>query len=366
VTGPYLEVLGASATAVGVIAGAGELFGYGLRLASGVISDRTRRYWSLVILGYAVNLLAVPALALAGRWEVAGLLIITERTGKALRTPPRDAMLSHATGQVGHGWGFGLHEAMDQVGAVLGPLIVAGVLAADGSYRQGLALLLVPALLALATLAAARLLYPRPQDLEKSTPVMQPDRLPAVFWLYMAAAALVAAGYADFPLIAFHFEREDVVANALIPVLYATAMGADALAALVFGRLFDRLGLRVLVLASLLGSLFAPLVFWGGPAAAVVGVALWGVGLGAQESIMRAAVAPMVAAERRGTAYGVFNTGYGLAWFAGSVLMGVLYDLSVPALIVFASAMQLASVPVLFLVARSEPSPTGGDVPGEG
>jgi|FLYL01.1.fsa_nt_gi MFS family permease len=354
ITGPYLAVLGASAAAVGVVAGFGELAGYALRLASGFISDRTQRYWAMTFLGYATNVLAVPALALAGRWEVAGLLIIAERTGKGLRTPPRDAMLSHATGRIGHGWGFGLHEALDQVGAVIGPLIVASVLAVDGSYRMGFAVLLIPASLALATLAAARLLYPRPHDLEIESAAIRGAGFPGAFWLYLMAAAVVAAGYADFPLIAFHLERENVVAPALTPVFYATAMGFDALSALVFGRLFDRFGVRVLAVASLLASPFAPLVFWGDAGVAFLGVSLWGIGLGAQESVMRAAVAPMVAADRRGTAYGVFNTGYGLSWFAGSALIGVLYDASLPALVGFASAMQLVSIPMFLMVGRAQ------------
>lgn len=136
----------------------------------------------------------------------------------------------------------------------------------------------------MATLVAARLLYPRPHDLEIDSPAITTTGFPSVFWLYLTAAALVAAGYADFPLIAFHFEREEVVAPALIPVYYATAMGADALSALIFGRLFDRLGVRVLVGVSLLASLFAPLVFLGGAEAALLGVALWGIGLGERRS----------------------------------------------------------------------------------
>ncbi len=352
ITGPYLAVLGASATAVGIVAGLGELLGYGLRLASGYLADRTGRYWATTIAGYALNLLVVPALALAGRWELAALLMLLERTGKALRTPARDAMLSRATAYTGHGWGFGLHEAMDQAGALLGPLVVAGIVAWHGGYRAGFAVLLVPALLALATLLMARALYPRPQAAEPLTPDLHPEGLPPAFWVYLAGAALVAAGFADFPLVAFHFERAAVVRPDLIPLLYALAMGVDAVAALLFGRAFDRLGLSVLVFATALTAAFAPLVFLGGAGVALLGIALWGVGVGAHESIMRAAVAPMVAAGRRGTAYGLFNTGYGLAWFAGSALMGVLYDVSVGWLVAFCVVAQLAAVPILLATGR--------------
>src|SRR6266496_1831603 len=155
ITGPHRAVLGASATVVGLVAGFGELIGYGLRLVSGYLSDRTGRYWAITLVGYAVNMLAVPLLALAGNWEIAALLIIAERTGKAIRTPARDAMLAHATTEMGRGWGFGLHEAMDQTGALIGPLLVALVLHGTGSYRNSFAMLLAPAVLSLGVLLVA-------------------------------------------------------------------------------------------------------------------------------------------------------------------------------------------------------------------
>ncbi len=352
ITGPYLAVLGASATVVGLVAGLGELIGYGLRLVSGYVSDRTGYYWTITILGYAVNLIAVPLLALAGNWPLAALLMIAERTGKAIRTPARDAMLSHATHKMGRGWGFGLHEALDQIGAVLGPLIVAAVLYTRGAYQLGFAILAIPAILALLVLAAARLLYPRPRDLEIATPPLTTQGLGRSFWLYLAAVALIAAGFADFPLIAYHFERANVAPAGWIPILYAVAMGVDALAALIFGRLFDRLGLAVLIAAALVSALVAPLVFLGGFRLALAGMALWGVGMGAQESIMRAALADMVPPHRRGTAYGLFNASYGLFWFLGSAVIGLLYDRSIPMLIAFAVALQLVAVPVLWRVGR--------------
>jgi MFS family permease len=352
VTGPYLAVFGASAVIVGFVAGFGELIGYGLRLVSGYISDRTGQYWTVTLSGYFLNLVAVPLLALAGSWEIAALLMIAERTGKGIRTPARDAMLSHATKAIGRGWGFGLHEAMDQIGAVLGPLLVAAVLYFRGDYRTGFAALLVPALLALGVLAVARLLYPRPRDLEPVSTELEARGFPKVFWLYLIAVALIAAGFADFPLIAYHFQKASTVSPDWIPVLYAVAMGVDALAALVFGRAFDRIGLSILIVAVALSALFAPLVFSGGFSLALVGMALWGTGMGAQESVMRAAVAGMVPSDRRGTAYGVFYTGYGVVWFLGSVLMGFLYDTSLPALIVFSVVIQMASIPMFLMVRK--------------
>lgn len=352
ITGPYLAVLGASGTTVGVVAGFGEFIGYGLRLISGYISDRTGRYWTLTILGYAVNLLAVPILALAGRWEVAAFLIVIERMGKAIRTPARDAMLSHATDKIGRGWGFGLHEAMDQVGAVLGPVIVAAFLYLNGGYRAGFAFLLVPALMALAVLLVSRFLYPHPRDFEATTPRLEAAGIQKVFWLYLAGAGFIAAGYADFPLIAYHFEKTSVANDNWIPVFYAVAMGVDAISALIFGRLFDRIGVTVLIVSSLISMLFAPLVFLGGFYYALSGMVLWGIGMGAQESVMRASIAEMVPADRRGSAYGIFNTGFGVSWFLGSALMGILYDMSIPALIAFSMVMQLLSIPLFLFVKR--------------
>jgi MFS family permease len=355
ITGPYLAVLGASGTVVGIVAGFGELVGYGLRLVSGYVSDRTGRYWTITLYGYVINMLAVPLLALAGSWQLAALLMIAERTGKAIRNPPRDAMLAHATQTMGRGWVFGLHEALDQIGAVLGPLVVTAVLYFKGGYRTGFAVLLVPAVLALSVLLAARLLYPRPKDLETILPELETKGYPRRFWLYIASASLIGAGYVDFPLIAYHFEKAAMVSDNMIPILYAAAMGVDALAALVLGSLFDRKGVPVLIFATVVAAFFAPLVFLAGGTVVFVGMALWGLGMGAQESIMRAVIAEMIPADRRASAYGIFNAAFGLFWFLGSFVMGVLYDFSVPALIACSVTLQLAAVPVLLWM-RTRPS----------
>jgi MFS family permease len=352
ITGPYLAFLGASGLAVGLIAGSGELVGYALRLVSGYLADKTGRYWAITILGYVLNLLSVPLLALTGRWEFAAGLMITERVGKAIRTPARDAMLSHGTKEIGHGWGFGFHEAMDQTGAVIGPLLVAAVVASGLGYHRAFGILLVPALAAITVLMAAHQLYPRPRDLEAAHDSLAPQHAAGTLRLYIVGAGLIAAGYADFPLIAYHFEKQAVMRAGWVPVLYAFAMGVDAVAALIFGYLFDRKGISVLVGSAVLSAFFAPLVFMGGFWGAVFGMALWGVGMGAQESILRAAIATLVAPARRGSAYGLFNAAYGIAWFLGSALMGYLYDVSIAGLIAYSVVAQLAAIPVFTLVAR--------------
>jgi MFS family permease len=351
-TGPFLAVLGASGTVVGVVAGLGELIGYALRLVSGYFADKTRKYWTIVFLGYGLNLLAVPLLALAGNWEIAAILMVAERMGKAIRTPARDVMLACASDSIGRGWGFGLHEALDQIGAVCGPLVVAAVFYSRGTYQAGFAVLLIPAIVALSVLFMAYRLYPRPHDLESASVKLQSKGFPRSFWLYLTAIGCVAAGYADFPLVAYHFKKVASVPEHWIPVFYAVAMGVDAIAALIFGRVFDRVGFPVLVFAVLLSSLFAPLVFMGGFHSALVGMALWGIGMGAQESIVRAAIAEIVPRSRLGFAFGLFNTVFGVAWFAGSALMGVLYDLSVWTLVVFSLVAQMLAVPVILLSMR--------------
>lgn len=357
INGPYLAFLGASATVVGVIAGLGELIGYGLRIISGYISDRTRRYWLVTIIGYAVNLLAVPFMALAGYWEMAAILIVFERLGKAIRTPARDVMLSHAGSEIGSGWVFGLHEAMDQIGAVLGPLIVAGILYFKGDYRTAYAFLTIPALLALACLFFARIKYPQPSQISGAFRIIQTKDMRKTFWIYMSAVVLIAAGYADFPLIAFHLNKVGIIDENKIPLFYTAAMLSDAGAALVFGRLFDRVGLFTVVLGVFFSLLFAPMVFLGGWKFVFLGMILWGIGMGMQESVLRAAISEMSSPEKRGSAYGIFNMGYGFFWFLGSALMGVLYDISIIYLVVFSMGIQFVSIILLghfFLYGRNK------------
>jgi len=361
ITGPYLAVLGASATVVGIVAGFGELVGYGLRIVSGPLASRTGRYWPITLFGYVIQMAAVPLLALAGRWEVAAVLIIVERTGKAIRNPPRDVMLSHATKQMGRGWGFGVHEALDQTGALVGPLVVAAVLAARGQYPPAFAVLAVPAVLTLTLLVVARIQYPRPSDLEPDVQDVQATGLPRAYWVYLIGAALVAAGFADFSLVAFHFQQTSTVPSTWIPIFYAIAMAFGGAGSLLFGRLFDRVGIGVLIPLTIASGVFAPLVFLGSEWIALIGVVLWGVGIGVHESIMAAAVAELIPASRRGSAYGIFTTVYGLSWFAGSALMGILYDRSLTAVIVFSIVAEFIALP-FFLSVRGQVRPANARV----
>ena len=352
ITGPYLATFGASGAVVGFVAGFGELVGYALRLVSGYLADRTGKYWTITIVGYTCNLLAVPLLALAGHWWVAAFLMIVERIGKAIRVPARDAMLSHAGHTMGMGWAFGLHEALDQIGAMLGPLIIASVLYFKGNYQQSFAILLIPGLLALTVLAFARWVYPNPEALEIEPDTLESKGMNSMFWIYLAGASLVAAGYADFSLIAYHFQKTALLSPIWVPVFYSIAMGVNTLTAPFFGHFYDRRGFSILIIITICTCFFAPLVFLGHFKLALIGVILWSIGVGAHESLMRAIVANMVPKNKRGSAYGIFNTGFGIFWFLGSFLMGVLYDISITALVIFSIVIQLLAVPLLFIVMK--------------
>lgn len=351
VTGPFLASLGASGAVVGIVAGAGELMGYGLRLLSGIVSERTKKFWPITIFGYAVQMAAVPLLAFVGSWQAAAALIVAERMGKAIRNPPRNVMLSHAGSVIGQGWVFGLNEALDQTGACAGPLMVAAVLAHKGDWHNAFLMLLIPAVLAIALVITARLLYPKPEDLAaKEMPNLHGEGLPRAFWIYLAGAALVGAGFPDFALMSYHWNKTGAMSTAFIPVSYALAMGASGLGSLIFGRLFDRRGIAILIPVTLVTMLSVPLAFLGGTAGAYASVILWGLGMGVHDSIIPAAVSTMVATERRASAYGIFTAGYGVAWFAGSAVLGALYDASIPALIAFSIATACAS---LFFLVRT-------------
>lgn len=352
IVGQYLAVLGASAVAISVVTGFGEFAGYGLRLFSGSLADKTGKFWPVTIIGYLVQMSSVPLLALAKSWEIAAVFIILERVGKAIRNPPRDVMLSHAGKQIGQGWAFGVHEALDQFGALVGPLLVAFIVASHGNYQFAFGVLLMPALICVGFLLVARWLYPKPQDMEVEIPSIEARGISKSFWLYWVASGLVAAGFVDYPLVAYHFQHTSTVPRDLIPVFYAVAMAVSGLGSLIFGRLYDRAGFTILISLTAVTALFSPLIFLGNFWIALIGTTLWGLGMGVHESLIPAAVAAMVPTERRASAYGLFTTGYGVFWFAGSIAIGFLYQHSISAMVTFCIVLELAAIPIFVSVRR--------------
>jgi MFS family permease len=360
VIGPYLATFGASAATVGLVTGIGEAVALVLRLGTGPFADRTGRPWPQTILGYALTMLCVPLLALAGGTASAAVLYNGERLGKAVRSPSRDTMLAHASAVVGVGRTFGLHEALDQCGALTGPLLIAAVLALGGSYTLVFALLAVPGAIALLVLGRLRAAAPDPSEYDPQAKVSDAKRmrlgsdLPSRFWLYSGFSALTMLGFATWAVLAYHLVHRHVLSTATIPVLYAAAMGGAALASLAVGRLYDRAGFRGLVVIPLLAAGVPVLSFSTSVPAVVVGAVLWGAGMGVHDSTMRAAVTDLVPRERRGTGYGTFTAIYGVAWLVGAAMIGALYDVGVGAIETVVVAVQVAALAALVPLLRSD------------
>ncbi len=355
INGPFMSMLGASAFVVGLAGGLGEFVGYALRFITGYIADKTKTYWLLTIIGYAINLFAVPLMAIAWNWQIAFLLVVVERFGKAFKNPPRDVMLSFATKEVGRGKGFGLHKAIDQIGAIVGPLSIALVLfLKPNGYRLGYTFLLIPAVVAMVVLFMAMARYPNPSAMEEDSQEVPEQvkhensgKLDKRFWIYSVFVGLTMMGFAHFMIISYHFIKSGVLSESLIPIVFAVAMGAEGLSGLGVGRIYDRIGYRSIVIIPLLAIVVTPLVFSFGYAFAIAGMILWGVVLGIQDTVLRASVADMIRPESRGKAYGLFNIFYGGAWLVGSAAMGALYDVSIPYMVIFSVVLEIASIPFM-------------------
>ena len=368
VNGPYLKTLGANAAVVGLVAGVAEFLGYAIRLASGYFSDKTKAYWLFTFIGYGL-LVSVPLLALTGIWQVAVVFIIIERLGKALRSPAKDTILSQATKQVGTGFGFAIAEVLDQIGAIIGPLIFTVLFVIFGKgdrslidYQHGYSLLWIPLILVMLCISFAYRRVPNPETLEVSvTKPRETDKLSKVFWIYTVFTFITTLGFANFALIGYHFKARHVLSDAQIPLFYALAMGVDAVAALIIGKAYDifkarrdneKAGLITLIAIPVL-SLFIPaFVFSTKFSFALAGAIIWGVVMGAHETVMKSAIADLTPLRKRGTGYGIFNTAYGLAIFIGSALCGLLYEHSIFAVIVISIAVELLAIPVFFILKK--------------
>ena len=353
ILGEYLNLTGASAATIGFVSGVGELCGYSLRLLSGFIADKTKKYWTLVVFGYALQVLAVPALALIPEngWVLACGLVILERIGKAVKKPAKNTLVSFAASEVGTGKGFAYQEFLDQLGAFLGPVILFVIATVKGTdnlfstYRICFAILGVPALITIALVSLAKTKYPNPEMFEKQKGKETAFQFKSSFAFYMIAICLFAFGFADFTLITLHAAKTEAFPDSTLSLLYAAAMAVDAFAALFFGWLFDKIGLKSLIASTLCSSFFSIFVFLtGNPVLMGIGIILWGIGMGAQESIMKAAVSKIIPRSMRSTGFGIFETGFGIAWFLGSWLLGILYDYNTIALVIVSVTAQLLAV----------------------
>ena len=363
ILGEYLNLTGASAATIGFVSGIGELCGYSLRLLSGFVADRTKKYWALVIAGYALQVLAIPALALIPEngWVLACGLVILERIGKAIKKPAKNTLVSFAASETGVGKGFAYQEFLDQLGAFLGPVILFVITLLLGTeklfstYRMCFLILGIPALITLGLVLFSRYRYPHPETFEQTEEKKEAFRFRKSFVFYMIAISLFAFGFADFTLITLHAAKTQAFPDSTLSLLYAAAMAVDAFAALFFGWLFDRIGLKALILSTLCCAFFAGFVFLtGNPVLIGVGIVLWGVGMGAQESIMKAAVSSIIPRTHRSAGFGIFETGFGVAWFLGSWLLGALYDVRPLYLVLVSVAVQLLAVPFYLLSLKAD------------
>jgi predicted MFS family arabinose efflux permease len=352
INGPFMAKLGASAAAISIVAGIGEFLGYSLRSVSGYIADKTGKHWPVTFIGYTINTLAVPAMALAGGWHLAAVLMLAERIGRAIRKPTVEAMLSYSTGQHGRGWVYAVNTALDETGATIGPLLIAFVLYRHGTYRTGYALLLVSSLLTLVALTVARIVFPVPSRLErKHHRTAHGNTFTPAYWCFMLAAACFGAGLMSFEFISYHLSSRGTVSEHWIPLFLSISTGMGIVASLALGRLYDRIGLPAVLIGVSLCLLFSPLVFLGGFGTALGGLLLWGVGYATQDTLLKAVVAGMLPEARRNLAFGLFYTGYGIGWLVGSTATGLLYARSVSAVIIFSVVVQLTSLP-LFVIAE--------------
>lgn len=361
ILGAYLSLAGASAAAIGFVSGLGEMIGYSLRLVTGWLTDKTKKYWPMTIIGYVIDCMAIPTLALVpkGGWIWACILIVIQRTGKAIKKPAKDTLLSFAASQTGAGKSFAIQEFLDQIGAFLGPVVLFAVVLLKKNedlfsvYSICFAILGIPAILTIVLLFIAKRRYPEPEKFELPPKEVQPFRMNRFFLLYIVAISLFAFGFLDFTIITMHTVKVSLIPENMLSLLYAGAMAVDAFSALFFGWLFDKRGIKVLILSTLIAAPFALFIFsmtarW----ALFLGVVLWGVGMGAQESILKAAVTSIMPKQNRSAGFGIFQTAFGVCWFLGSWLMGALYDVSPVWLAIFSVIMQLAAIPFFWLSDR--------------
>lgn len=375
IRGAYYGLLGASAGTIGFISGLGELIGYSMRYFFGRLTDKSKKYWTITIVGYIIDVLAVPALALVGEngWVAACILLLIQRMGKAIKKPAKDTIMSFAASQEGAGKSFAIQELLDQIGAFLGPVLLylTMLFKTKGStfdlYRKCFAFLALPGAITIFLLFLTKSKFPNPEHFEAEIKNQGDFKMKKSFVYYIVGISFFAFGFIDYSLIIMHIsknftalgqglaETSSLITSGSLPLLYAGAMLVDAIAALIFGYMYDRNGLKALVISSLISAPFAFFIFGSNNIFGILlGVALWGIGMGAQESILKAAVTSVVPKANRATGYGIFEASFGVFWFLGSWLLGNLYDINISLMVIVSILAQLLALPFYYMAAREK------------
>jgi MFS family permease len=325
ISGPFLASVGATAVIIGFFSGLGEFLTYFLRVFSGYISDKKKIYWPLTIIGYSL-ICCLPFLAFAKIWQVAIILLLLERIGKAIRTPSRDTLISFAGKSIGYGKSFGIHEVLDQVGAVLGPLIFFFSLSKFKSYSVGFNLLWIPSFFLILTIFLARKNYNVDIEKEEKSYFSDESNINQNFLFYLLFVFFSLSGLITFPIISYHLSTKKIADSSHIPIFYLIAMGIDGLIAFFIGNLYDKIKHKTILLIPFLTAFLSFFILSANILFSIIGIIIFGVIIGCHETILRASIADIVPPSKRGFAYGVFNTVYGISLFLGSWLIGFLYE----------------------------------------
>lgn len=367
IQGEYLKLLGASATVIGFVSGLGELLGYSLRYVFGKITDKTKKYWPMTIIGYIIDIIVVPLLAFVGEhgWIYACILLTLGRIGKAIKKPAKDTIMSFAASQEDVGKSFGIQEMLDQIGAFLGPLLLYLVMLfrTNGdtfkTYSICFMVLLIPAVITIGLLFFTKYKFPNPNNFEPEPKEYVPFKMKKSFIFYIIGISIFAFGFIDYSLVAMHIGNiyidggNTFINEQNLPLIYSAAMIVDAIAAIIFGKLYDKFGVISLVITTIFSGLFSLFIFeFNSIPMLFIGIVMWGIGMGAQESILKAAVTNMVPKNSRATGYGIFEMSFGIFWFLGSWLMGYLYDISITAMVITSSITELIAIPCYIISDR--------------
>ncbi|HOJ64662.1 MAG TPA: MFS transporter [Spirochaetota bacterium] len=365
--GPFTKTISMDIALVGFITGLAEFLGYFIRIISGYLSDKTKSPWIFTILGYGM-LISIPLLSLTGIWQIVSIFIICERIGKAIRSPAKDTILSQATKRIGTGLGFAIHEAMDQIGAFLGPLLFSLLLIVGknenslSQYQFGFKILWIPFIILMISVIFAYLRFPNPEIFETQKQQDNQDKLTKQFWLYSIFSFITTLGFTSFVILGYYFKEKNLIKEESIPFFYSIAMIVDAIVALIVGKIYDNLksglknekaGLYLLIIIPLFTLILPFFVFTKNYILIITGIIMWGIVMGTHETIMKSVIADITHLKKRGTGYGIFNSFYGLSMFLGSFILGLLYKININFIIFFIIIIELLSLLIYYILIKS-------------